>query len=247
MFNSLICRLVLTCIAVLSLSNVHAAELKGNAAIRLLIIPELETVFSSEIAASIQNLTVDFGDHFKQGQELIVFDCQLYKSELRKSQAELMEATKTLEANTRLNQLKSASELNVAVAQARVDRAQAELELRQNMVSKCSVNAPFSGRVLSRSANLFQYVTPGQPLLHVIDDANLTIQLFVPSHWLSWLKPGIPFKVSIDETKKTYRAKLIVLGAKVDQVSQTIEIRAKMTQKHPELLAGMSGTAYFEK
>nr|MBF0223137.1 HlyD family efflux transporter periplasmic adaptor subunit [Desulfobulbaceae bacterium] len=144
-------------------------------------------------------------------------------------------------------QLKSASELDVAVSKARVARAEAEVELRRSMVTKCTIEAPFAGRVISRAANPFQYVTPGQPLLQVIDDANLTVQLFVPSHWLNWIKPGLPFKVKIDETNTEYKAQLTVLGAKVDQVSQTLEVRAKIDGNHPELLAGMSGTAYFKK
>ena len=226
---------------------VKAASLKGSESIRILIIPQEETVLSSEIAASIQQLSVDFGERFTKGQTLIEFDCQNYKSELKKAQAELLEATKTLKANTRLRELKSVSELDVAVSEARVDRAKAEVELKSNIVSKCSIAAPFSGRVLQRDANLFQYVTPGQPLIKVIDNVNLVVQLFVPSHWLTWLKTGLRFTVQIDETKKTYQAELTVIGAKVDQVSQTIEIRAKMTATHPELLAGMSGTAYFKK
>jgi RND family efflux transporter MFP subunit len=246
MSSPIIRYLAISLITLLFCLPLLATNSSAKEAIRVLIIPEVETIFSSEIAATIKNFTVDFGDHFIRDQELIVFDCQLYNSELKKAEAELLEATKTLETNNRLKQLKSVSDLAVEVSQARVNRSQAEVELRQGMVSSCSVKAPFSGRVLNRSANLFQYVTPGQPLLHVIDDVNLTIQLFVPSNWLSWLKPGILFDVAIDETQKSYQAKLMVLGAKVDQVSQTIEIRAKMTQNHSELLAGMSGTAYFK-
>jgi hypothetical protein len=33
------------------------------------------------------------------------------------------------------------------------------------------------------------------------------------------------------------------MNSRVDSVSQTIEVEAKMTKAYPELLAGMSGTA----
>lgn len=237
--------LLLTCALLVFCFPLSTTAQAENETIRTLLIPDLETIFSSELAASIQELSVDFGDHFSQGQKLIVFDCRMYASELKKSEAALLEATQTLETNSRLNQLKSVSELDVAISKARVERAKAEMELSQSMVSKCSVNAPFSGRVLSRSANLFQYVTPGQPLLQVIDDRNLSLQLFVPSEWLSHLKTGQTFPLTIDETKKKYKATITLFGAKVDQVSQTIEVRAKIVGDHPELLAGMSGTASF--
>ena len=94
-------------------------------------------------------------------------------------------------------------------------------------------------------ANRYEYVTPGQPLLQVIDDLNLHLQLLVSSRWLKWLKEGALFQVRIDETGKGYRAVVTTIGARVDPVSQTMEIRGTIEGNHPELLAGMSGTARF--
>lgn len=213
-------------------------------AIRMLLIPQTETVFSSEIAASIKKITVDFGEHFKKGQKLIEFDCEMYRAEQKKAKAELTEASKTHEVNSQLEKLMSISELEVAVSEARRDRARAEVELKETQVGKCIIAAPFSGKTIKLVANQYQYVVPGQPLLEVISEVNL-VQLFVPSEWLNRLKPGLIFSLYIDETGKRYKAAITVLGAKVDQVSQTLEVRAAITGHHPELLAGMSGTAYF--
>ncbi len=237
---------LLSTFLILGFGKAHAEDLQSGEAIRVLLIPKTETIFSSEIAANINNITVDFGDRFRKGDKLITFGCEMYKADLKKAKAELSEATNINTVNTRLEKLKSISTLEVAVSVARMDRAKAEVELRKTQVSKCQVKAPFSGRVIKRSANLFQYVMPGQPLLEVIDDRNLTVQIFVPSNWLSWIKPGIAFTVKIDETNKKYDAKITTLGARVDQVSQSLQIRAKIKGAHNELLAGMSGTAFFK-
>ncbi|EKE16916.1 MAG: HlyD family secretion protein [uncultured bacterium] len=63
----------------------------------------------------------------------------------------------------------------------------------------------------------------------------------VPSSWLGWLKVGQSFQVDIDETHKSYPAKFIRIGARVDPVSQSIKIAAAINGKFPELIAGMSG------
>jgi multidrug efflux pump subunit AcrA (membrane-fusion protein) len=60
---------------------------------------------------------------------------------------------------------------------------------------------------------------------------------------LSWLKVGTVFKVQIEETEKTYQAKVTRLGGRVDPVSQTIRVIGEITDNAPELMAGMSGQA----
>ena len=214
--------------------------------VRALLVPKVETVLSGEIAARIQSITVDIGDAFQEGEELILFDCEMYRAELSKARAELAEADKTHEVNTRLESFKSVSELDLAVSATRMDRAKAEVSLREAQVAKCIIKAPFSGRVLKRQAQPYEYVAPGQPLLELIDNVHLSLQLFVPSKWVRWLKPKDRFTVWIDETRKKYAARVSVFGARVDPVSQTLEIRAEIEGRHPELLAGMSGTAIFK-
>jgi len=217
----------------------------GVVSIRALLVPELETTLSGELPATIKKMDVDIGDYFEKGDLLIEFDCANLLAEQRKVKAELREAESIHRVNTKLQKFKSIGDLEVAVSAARLERAQAELCLWEVRLGKCEIKAPFSGRVLSRQASPYQQVAPGQPLLEIIDTVNLSLQLFIPSDWLSWLKPGVAFTVVVDETGKKYSATISVVGAKVDPVSQTIEVRAKIEGEHPELLAGMSGTAKF--
>jgi hypothetical protein len=69
----------------------------------------------------------------------------------------------------------------------------------------------------------------------------LELEFIVPSRWLAWLKPGYAFQVRIDETGKTYPAKVQRIGARVDPVSQSVKLSAAISGSFPELIAGMSG------
>ncbi|PWF47962.1 HlyD family efflux transporter periplasmic adaptor subunit, partial [Massilia glaciei] len=86
-----------------------------------------------------------------------------------------------------------------------------------------------------------QYAQPGQAIMEILDDSVLEIEFLVPSKWLVWLKPGHRFSILIDETGKTYPAKLQRIGARVDPVSQSIKLVAAIDGRFPELLTGMSG------
>ena len=82
---------------------------------------------------------------------------------------------------------------------------------------------------------------PGQALLDIIDDGVLELEFLVPSSWLNWLKVGGAFQVQIDETRRTYPAKFIRIGARVDAVSQSIKVAGAIDGRYAELIAGMSG------
>ena len=89
----------------------------------------------------------------------------------------------------------------------------------------------------------FQFVGVGAPLIEILSDKDLDLELIVPSLWLTWLKPGVPFDVAIDETGKTYPAKITRLSGKVDAVSRSIKIYGKIDNPADTLLPGMSGRA----
>ena len=118
----------------------------------------------------------------------------------------------------------------------------AEVAAMAAMLSKCSVAAPFAGRVSEQKVREQQYVQPGQALLEIIDDSVLELEFIAPSRWLAWLRPGHAFQVRIDETGKSYPAKVLRIGAKVDPVSQSVKLASAINGKFPELIAGMSGT-----
>ena len=214
--------------------------------VRALLIPRAQTLLSGELSARIEELRVDVGDSFKKGAVLVRFDCSLYRAQLEKARAELREMEKTLAVNQRLGKLGSISELEVATAAARVDQARAEVALKRHSVNRCIIRAPYAGGVVKREAQPFQYATPGQPLLEIIATRDLDLQVFIPSRWVRHITPGTAFRVHIDEVDKVYDARVTALGARVDPVSQTVEIRARVQGQHPELLAGMSGAARFD-
>jgi multidrug resistance efflux pump len=124
-----------------------------------------------------------------------------------------------------------------------VDKSRAELAMADAAASKCDIAAPFNGITVEQKAQEFQYATPGQPLLEILDDRSLEIELIAPSRWLAWLKPGYGFDVHIDETDKTYPAIITRVGGRVDPVSQTVKVFGEVRGNANELMAGMSGRA----
>lgn len=209
--------------------------------IRAQLLPRRYTTVAAEIGAKINRLPVAEGGTFRAGQLLVSFDCSLQQAQLQKAQAELEGAELTYKSNQRLAELNSVGYLELDLSRSAVGKAKAERGATQAVLAKCGVSAPFAGRVAEQKVREQQYVQPGQPLLDILDDSVLELEFLVPSNWLSWLRTGGKFQVNIDETGKSYPAKFIRIGARVDPVSQSVKVAAAIDGKFPELIAGMSG------
>ena len=236
---------LLLLISIVGFSVYGAAYAAESAEIRAQLNAQHSAILSSEMAAKITQLNVQEGERFKQGDVLVAFNCAEQQAQLRKAQAVAEAAEKTYAVNTRLTKLNSMSPLELEMAAAEVAKAKADIALMGAVLQKCTITAPFSGRVAERMVQRYQYVAPGAPILDVLDDSLLEITVLVPSNWLKWLKPGYEFNVFIEEMQREYPAKVTRLGARIDAVSQSVKITGVITGKVDDLLAGMSGRAIF--
>lgn len=209
--------------------------------IRAQLTPRRYTTIAAEIGARVKRVAVTEGSRFVEGQVLISFDCQLPQAQLDKANAELDAASQSFKANQRLAELNSVGQLELDLSRSAVTRAKAEAGVQEAVLAKCNIAAPFSGRVAEQKVREQQFVQPGQAMLDILDDSVMELEFLVPSHWLRWLKPGQALRVSIDETRKSYPARFIRIGARVDPVSQSVKVAAAIDGKFPELIAGMSG------
>ena len=209
--------------------------------IRAQLSPRRYTTLAAEIGAKINRLPLSEGAAFKQGQLLVQFDCVLQQTQLAKAEAALMAADTNWKGNQKLAELNSVGKIELDVSRAETLKAQAEVAANRALLGKCAINAPFAGRIAEQKAREQQYVQPGQALLEILDDSTLELEFIVPSRWLSWVRSGSAFQVSIDETGKSYPAKVQRIGARVDPVSQSVKLTAVIDGRFNELVAGMSG------
>ncbi len=212
-------------------------------AVRVLLIPDGETTLSSSVTAKIKSLNATIGAPFASGQTLISFDCDESVAKLNMANAELSGAVESHEAKVRMQGLEQASDVEVALAASAAAKARAQVELQKAQVGQCTVVAPWSGRIAKIHVRTHMSVTPGQPMVDLIKSGPLRLKLNVSSRLIGKIKPGTAIEVSIDETAKTYPARILAVNSRVDPVSQTVEVEASVTKFYAELLPGMSGTA----
>jgi HlyD family secretion protein len=177
-------------------------------------------------------------------------------------QSRLDQVTDTLHESERaVDQAKSAYDQAVngytkeerAIAKANVEKANADIQSVQSIIDQLVVYAPLASQVYQRNVEPGEYVSPGVPLVTLIDLADVWIHFDLREDLVKGLKVGDRFDVHIpalDDRRVTVEVKLIATKgeyaswratrASGDFDLRTFSIRAYPVQPVPELRPGMS-------
>jgi membrane fusion protein, multidrug efflux system len=212
---------------------------------RAVIVSLDRTVLSSEIAGEIVELSKFEGDSFKKGESLIIIDCSVYKAQKRKIDVEKEIARLELEKNKKLDTFGSIGTFEIQISQENLNKQKAESDIAAINISRCDIKAPFDGKIATKKVAKYQNIKPQDELLEIVGVDNLEAKVVVPSSWLIWLKRGIEFDLSVDETQTKVKAQIVQIDSIVDSTSQSVSIRAKLVKPFENIIPGMSATATF--
>ena len=212
---------------------------------RALVVASQEAVLSSELAARINSISVKEMERFKKGDLLIQFDCSLYEAQKDVVRANENSALIKLKSDEQMLQMRSIGKYELELSISEYEKAKSELRIAELNVERCEIRAPFDGAVEEVVVNAFESIQPQVELMKIIKTDVLELEMVVSSEWVSWLTIGHPINVYIDEIQEEFNASISGIGANVDAVSQTIQLKGTITNASSALLPGMSGRVVF--
>src|SRR6266851_304182 len=140
-----------------------------------------------------------------------------------------------------------------AIARANVEKANADIQGVQSIIDQLVVYAPIASQIYQRNVERGEYVSPGVPLVTLIDLADVWIHFDLREDLVKSLKVGDRFDVRIPalgDRRITVEVKLVATKgeyaswratrASGDFDLRTFSIRAYPAQPVPELRPGMS-------
>lgn len=213
--------------------------------IRGLVVPLHHARLSSRLQATIDRIGPETGEAFKAGDVLVEFDCASFEAERERARAEAAGAVASLAVKRELASSGNSSRLQAVLAETDVKKTRAAVDIAGKQVEGCRIAAPYDGRVVERLANAHETVGFRDPLIEIVADKALELRVYVPSRALRTIDKGSPLELTVDETGERMPARVIALGARIDNVSQLIEIRAEFSGDAARLLPGMSGNVTF--
>ena len=151
------------------------------------------------------------------------------------------------QAQGQLNQAMTAptqvkvSERNRSSGEARIKLARSSLQEVQSMIDEMSVKSPISGTVVTRFQDQGEMVSPGSPVLELVNLDRLYLKVYVQEQDIGKIKLGLPAMVYTDAFPNQ------PFPAKIGYISSQAEFTPKEIQTATERVSLMYAVElYFE-
>ncbi len=237
---------VLAALVPLALAAVQACAEELDSPVRGVVRALEQATISTDLQASVLSVGFRDGENFRKGDILVEFNCLRLRAELAAAEAQRKEMQLNVDNNLTLQRAQAVGRHDLEISRARLAKAGAETDVQRARLELCRIVAPFNGRVSDLGINAHETPQAGKPFISIVAEGAHEIDLVLPSDWLRWMKPGIGFRFSVDETRTSHPAHVVRLGAVVDAISQTVKAVAVLDEPHAGILPGMSGSAVFK-
>jgi len=196
----------------------------------------------------LEKIYVDEGQYVKKGQLMFQVLPTIYQAELQKAQAEVNYAqieyqnTKTLAGNN----IVSPNEL--ALAQARLDKAKAEAALAQTHLNFTEIRAPFDGIMDHLEVRLGSLVDEGELLTTLSDNSKMWVYFNVPeAEYIDYARKAKTDSMKMVKLRMAngeqfaYSGKVETIEADFNNETGNIEFRATFPNPEKLLRHGQTG------
>lgn len=140
------------------------------------------------------------------------------------------------------------SKLEATAAQLTLLGIVPEELLKSGIQPLLQVKAPISGYISDVAMNIGKYIQPGEALCEVIDKSAPLLCLTTYEKDLADMKVGSPVQFRVNGMGKTvFKATLVSIGQKVDEVSSSLEVYARIDDVNQQFRPGMYVTARIQK
>ncbi|MBE0529968.1 MAG: efflux RND transporter periplasmic adaptor subunit [Rhodospirillales bacterium] len=202
--------------------------------------PNESVVIAPEIAGRLSRIRFNEGDRVKTGDVLVEIDSVILKAELDKSRAEVALAKANNDRASTLAQQGTGTLRARDEAVAAFHAAQANLALAEARLEKATITAPLSGVMGLRAVSVGAYLTPGTPIVELADVATLKVDFRVPELRVASLRPGQAIVIAADALPDAaFEGTIYAIDPTVDVNGRAIRLRARVPNPDGRLSPGL--------
>ena len=215
-------------------------------------VSQIRSVRNIEIRSQekgfLQNIYVDEGQYVHAGQVLFRIMPKIYEAELLKAQAEAKAASIELQNTKALVDKNVVSKNEQAMAEAKLEQANAETSLAKLHLSFTEIRAPFDGTIDRLPKKLGSLIDEGELLTSLSDNSQVFAYFNVsePEYidYQTNIKGRADTKVSLllaNNTPLAYKGTVEVIESEFDNETGNIAFRARFPNPDKLLKNGETG------
>ena len=230
--------LSLTAILVLVVNPAFAAQ-EQTVTASAVVVPAQVSKPAFLASALVKEVAVQEGDEVKAGQTLIVLNTPEAEYNVLAAEAALRSALgeEKVQSYRRVKDRRNGKvffdvvppEIR-QVAHARVEQAQASLEVAQAMLAQSSLMAPYDTTVASIEVLPGEYVEQNQVALTLATLNTLQLETTdLSERDISKVKPGMPVDIFIEALNESFNGTVISISQKADTVGGDVVFKVTIT------------------
>lgn len=185
-------------------------------------------VVSAEASGTVLSVSVDEGQAVTKGQLIAKLDDEVLQntlSELRKSY-ELAEVT--FEKQENLWNKNIGSEIEYLQAKNRKESLEQQIETIKSRIGQTELRAPISGTVDELFVNEGELVSPGAPVVRLVDMRNVEITADVSERYLGVFSRGDSVEVYFPAVKDTLKGTIKAVGNVINSSNRTFKMLVRI-------------------
>ncbi len=236
-----------------NVATVAVGKLSSGPVISGQLTPAREASVRAEVGGSIVSLTVDRGDAVASGATI----ARVSSRDLESARSSAETAVKS--AETALSVAKSEAQRTealvkggalaardleqannaVSMAQAQSAAAVARLRSVEQQLADTIIKAPFAGVVSERPASVGDVVSPGTPILTIIDPSSMRLEAQVPSDQIPQVSRGATVKFTVRGMPGDFTGTVDRINPSADPVTRQVSIFISLRNTGGKLIAGL--------
>lgn len=203
------------------------------------VLPNAEVSIASETNGKVVSVNANLGDFVSKGAVLVKLDDRIKQANFATAKANYEKVKKDLERYEKLYAEKSISENQLDQIRFQFTNAEAQYNIAAKQLEETKIVAPFSGFITAKMVEVGQVISPGTPLMSLIDINQVRIRIQVPEKDILKLKTGDEVEIYSDLLpNEKFIGKIQHIGFKADD-AKTYPVEVLVRNPKNILKAGM--------
>ncbi|MHA6697406.1 efflux RND transporter periplasmic adaptor subunit [Chryseobacterium sp. A321] len=217
-----------------------AFQVNGN------FVPNREVTIASEITGQLASLYVKEGSYVKAGQSIGRLVGDKLNVNVSNAQANLANAQQALSRYEQAYKTGGVTALQLDQARLQVTNARAQVQSANLVSGDTNIVSKISGIVNQKFVEIGTILSPGTPIVEIVDISSVKLRVDVDQSLVSNLKVGDLIKVKVDVSDAELEGRITFIAPSASGALKfPVEIAVK--NAYNQLRAGMYGTAMFNR
>ncbi len=211
------------------------------------VFPLRESIVASEIEGLVIEFPVKRGDYVKNGQVLATLRTTSLEIQLKGAKADEHLALIEYERARELYEGDAISNSEVDEFETKLIAQGAKVEGIEDDIGKCTITAPFDGRITEENTEVGQWLKKGDSVISMLQSNYVKVRVPVPEKYIQSLNVGDESKVSFSALGGMTRTGNIVhIVPQAGARARTFPVYVKIDNKDEVIKSGMFAEATFE-